>query len=63
MNSVEHKIKKIILIGAAAAFIMVLSGCAPEVGSDKWCKNMDEKTKSDWTVSEATDYAKSCILK
>ncbi len=44
----------------AAAF---LSACAPEVGSDKWCNNLKEKPKGDWSVNEATDFAKHCILK
>ncbi len=63
MSIIEKKVKKLILVGAAATFLMVLTGCAPEVGSDKWCKNMGEKNKSDWTVNEATEYAKSCLLK
>ena len=42
---------------------MVLAACAPEVGSDAWCENMDEKSKGDWTANEATDYAKNCVFK
>jgi len=56
-------VKKIILAGSAAVFIMALSACAPEVGSDQWCKKMNDKEKADWTANEATDYAKHCILK
>jgi len=37
-------------------------GCAPEVGSEKWCENMKEKPKGDWTMSETGDYAKHCVL-
>ena len=43
--------------------IFVASGCAPEVGSEKWCKQMSEKPKGDWTGNEATEYAKNCIFK
>lgn len=39
-----------------------LAACAPEVGSAKWCKQMKEKPKGDWTANEAKDYLKSCIL-
>ncbi|MDV2078115.1 DUF3012 domain-containing protein [Marinobacter xestospongiae] len=39
-----------------------LAGCAPEVGSDAWCADMDEKPKGDWTMNEAGDYAKHCVL-
>ncbi len=48
-----------VLIAAFAA----LPGCAPEVGSEAWCKRMDEKPKGDWTANEASDYAKHCIFR
>jgi hypothetical protein len=40
-----------------------LLGCAPEVGSEAWCKKMDAKPKGDWTANEAGDYAKHCIFR
>ena len=43
--------------------IAMFIGCSPEVGSDKWCEDMKEKPKGDWTASEAADYAKHCIIK
>ncbi|MTI62962.1 DUF3012 domain-containing protein [Methylophaga sp.] len=42
---------------------LLLSACSPEVGSDKWCQNMEAKPKGDWTANEATDYAKHCLFK
>ncbi len=45
------------------SFIVVFSGCSPEVGSDEWCQNMKEKPKKDWTAAEAAEYTKSCIFK
>ncbi|ACA84848.1 conserved hypothetical protein [Shewanella woodyi ATCC 51908] len=47
----------------ASVFVISLSGCAPEVGSEKWCKQMSEKDKGDWSTNEATDYAKHCVFK
>lgn len=44
-------------------FAISITGCAPEVGSDKWCTNMKAKPTGDWTANEAADYAKNCILK
>ena len=41
----------------------LLIACAPEVGSDKWCENIKQKPKGDWTVNEAKGYAKHCIFK
>ena len=43
--------------------LFVLTGCAAEVGSDAWCEAMTEKPKGDWSLNEATDYAKHCVLK
>ena len=46
-------------------FTMLIAGtgCAPEVGSEAWCKKMEEKPTGDWTGNEAADYAKHCIFK
>ena len=46
----------------SAFTLLFLFGCAPEVGSEQWCKNMKEKDKGDWTMSETKDYAKHCIF-
>lgn len=57
---------KLNTILAASLFIMLagsLTGCAPEVGSEKWCQNMQEKPKGDWSVNEASNYTKHCLLK
>ncbi len=42
---------------------LTLTGCAPEVGSEKWCANLEEKPKGDWSLNEATDYAANCVLR
>lgn len=41
----------------------LLNSCAPKVGSPDWCENMEEKPKGDWSLNEAKDYAKHCVLK
>ncbi|MGV6807847.1 MAG: DUF3012 domain-containing protein [bacterium] len=46
-----------------ATLCLLLVACAPEVGSDKWCDNMKEKPKGDWTASEAGDFTKHCIIR
>lgn len=33
-----------------------------QVGSEEWCQDMKEKAKGDWTVNEASDFAKHCIF-
>ena len=50
-------INSIIVVG-----LSLLSACAPEIGSEKWCANMKEKPKGNWTANEATDFAKHCIF-
>jgi hypothetical protein len=50
-------------VALALALVISLSGCAPEVGSEKWCKQMEDKAKGDWTANEAADYAKHCVFK
>jgi Protein of unknown function (DUF3012) len=54
-----------VLRRTAAALLLAagMAGCAPEVGSERWCKNMAEKPKGDWTANEAGDYAKHCLFK
>ncbi|MGI2259918.1 DUF3012 domain-containing protein [Shewanella sp. GXUN23E] len=47
---------------AALSVVTLLSACAPEVGSEAWCKEMKEKPKGDWTANEAADYAKHCVF-
>ena len=44
------------------ASLLCVAGCAPEVGSKKWCEQLDDKDKGEWTVNEAKDYAKYCLL-
>ena len=41
----------------------LLSACAPEVGSERWCDQMKEKPKGDWSMNEAGDFTKYCLLK
>ena len=54
--------RKVVVAVVVAAFAG-LAGCAPEVGSEAWCRKVDEKPKGDWTVNEAGDYAKHCIIR
>lgn len=54
---------KILFTVLLSATVFALSACAPEVGSKAWCDDMNEKSKSDWTASEAGEYAKNCVFK
>ena len=48
---------------AGVSILLLLSACAPEVGSVEWCEDMDEKAKGDWSSNEAAEYAKSCVFR
>ncbi|XOF34062.1 MAG: DUF3012 domain-containing protein [Candidatus Electrothrix sp. YB6] len=49
----------VVLLGGAA---LLLSGCPAKVGSERWCQNMRDKPKADWSASEAVDFAKHCVI-
>ncbi len=44
------------------SFSILVSACAPEVGSARWCDMMDDKPKGEWTTNEAGEYAQSCVF-
>ena len=54
---------RFLLLLSLTLTLPALNACSPEVGSDKWCQNMEAKPKGDWTANEATDYAKHCLFK
>ncbi len=56
-------LNKYLSLAFAVVFMLGLSACTAEVGSDKWCTNMKEKPKGEWTANEASDFAKHCIMK
>ena len=48
-----------VLLSGVAAW---LAACAPEVGSERWCEQMRDKPRGDWTGNEALEFARSCVL-
>ncbi len=54
---------KILITLAALLLVSALAACAPELGSDAWCEDMEEKPKGDWTGNEAAEFAKNCLFK
>ncbi len=55
--------KALTRLALSAGTTLLLSACAPEVGSEAWCKKQAEKPKGDWTSNEAADYTKHCLFK
>ena len=58
----KHPAKIVRNLAVLSALTMALAACAPEVGSKKWCENMKEKQKGEWTTNEAADFAKHCLF-
>jgi len=50
------------ILALAVMAISSLAACSPEVGSKKWCEELKEKPKGDWSANEAADFAKHCVL-
>ena len=40
----------------------MLTACA-QVGSERWCQNMQETPKTEWTINEGSDYTRYCLFK
>jgi hypothetical protein len=59
MNTIKANTTKWLL---GAMSLVLLAGCAPEVGSEAWCKDMADKSKADWSANEAIDYASHCVF-
>lgn len=52
-------LKRLLLL----SLLTLAAGCAPEVGSERWCEKLKEKPKGDWSANEAKDFAKHCLFK
>ena len=44
-----------------AAACLLLAGC-DRIGSEAWCEKQGQKPKEDWTLDEAADFTKYCVL-
>jgi hypothetical protein len=53
-----NAIKRVHLLG----LVLLLGACTPEVGSEKWCKVLEDKPKTDWSFDEGVAYTKYCIV-
>lgn len=53
---------KLAILTLVFSFCALVAGCSPDVGSDKWCEDMKEKPKKDWTAGETADFAKHCVF-
>ena len=49
-------------VGLAAVAALV-AACSPAVGSEEWCNDLKQQPQGEWSVNEAADYAKHCLLR
>lgn len=50
-------------MGIVSMIVIVLALVACDrVGSEAWCKKLEEKPKGQWTLDETGDFTKYCIL-
>ena len=54
--------KRIFYAGLVVLGACWLMACTPKVGSEDWCNAMNDKAKGDWSMNEAADFAKHCVL-
>ena len=41
---------------------LMLTACAPELGSERWCAKMKETPKGEWSLNDAKAYAQHCVF-
>ena len=49
-----------IKIFALAICIALLSSCA-KVGSERWCAQLKDTPKAEWSLEDATNFSKHCL--
>jgi len=51
-----------IRIIALATLCLSLAACSAEPGSEKWCQQKKDQSKSEWSMSDATTFAAHCVI-
>ncbi|MEE2025281.1 MULTISPECIES: DUF3012 domain-containing protein [Alkalimonas] len=54
--------KKVLVILMLSSALLALAGCSPAVGSSKWCKAMEAKPQSEWSINDGEAYIEHCFL-
>lgn len=53
---------KVLTVPVVLFALVTLAGCSPGVGSERWCKQMADRPKSEWSLEDAKDYAAHCVV-
>jgi len=54
------KLARVTLLSLFAT--IMLTACDSGPGAKTWCWYMDQKDKTDWSASDASNYAKRCLF-
>lgn len=57
-----RQLYRLLLLTPLGVALLFMGGCAPEIGSEKWCLQLKEKPKGEWTANELADYTKHCLF-
>jgi len=49
---------RVLVIGS----LLLLVACSAEPGSEKWCEQKAEQSKSEWSASDALTYTRNCVI-
>jgi hypothetical protein len=59
----EDRMKKLARVTLLSLFATImLTACDSGPGAKAWCWYMDQKDKTDWSASDASNYAKRCLF-
>ncbi len=56
-------ISRLARFAGLAAVAALIAACSPEVGSAAWCSDLKQKPTGEWSVNQAADFAKHCLLR
>ena len=55
----DHPIRAAVILVS----LLIAIACSPQVGSDKWCEEMKNTHKADWSTNDAAAFTKHCVFK
>lgn len=62
INNIKKFRTKLVAYTLCLHAVFFINGCALLTGTELWCEYMEERPKTDWSLSEAADYAKHCVI-
>jgi hypothetical protein len=54
--------RTVLAIASTLFLALSLSACAPEVGTEAWCEDMEDTPKGDWSANDAKAFGQYCMF-